>query len=111
VYVADRENKRVQVFGIDGKYVNQYVSRAGGGYAGGIGLSADPAQEFLYVAAAGGQIQILRRKTLESVGFIGGQGILGGGHHLSVDPKGNIYTAQSGRGAQKLTYKGLTPAH
>ncbi len=107
VYVADRENKRVQVFTIDGKFVTQVIGPASGGFAGAISLSADPAQSFLYVAA-GSQIHILNRKTLKTLGAIGGNGILGGGHHMMVDLKGNIYTAQSGRGAQKLIFKGLS---
>ena len=107
VYVGDRENKRVQVFTVDGKFLNQVfiardmpkVSRT----AGALVLSSDPAQRFLYVVG-GGQIAVLDRKTLQTVGSIKGSG----GHHIAIDSKGNIYLANmgGGRGPQKLVRKG-----
>ena len=56
VYVADRSNRRVQVFTPDGKYVNQvFINRAGpsNGSAAGLGFSPDSQQQFLYVSDLG----------------------------------------------------------
>lgn len=53
VYVADRSNRRVQVFTVEGKYVTQmFLNRAGpsASTAAGVAFSPDPAQRFLYVA-------------------------------------------------------------
>jgi hypothetical protein len=35
-------------------------------------------------------------------------GILGAGHHIQTDSKGNIYIAQTTAGMQRLTYKGMS---
>jgi hypothetical protein len=39
---------------------------------------------------------------------IKGEGMLGGGHQMATDSKGNIYTAQTTRGLQKLVFKGMS---
>jgi NHL repeat len=91
VYLADRENRRVQVF------------------ARNLALSADPEQQFLYVGADKA-IAVVDRKALEVVGTIAPPGILGAGHHIATDSKGNIYLAQTTSGMQKLAFKGLSPA-
>ena len=51
VYVADRDNGRIQVFNLDGKYVKQLFINPGG-VPGAIALSPDAAQQFLYVGTA-----------------------------------------------------------
>ena len=78
VYVADRENKRVQVFTLEGKYVNQvFVRRSETSEprtTSGLALSPGPGQQFLYASALGGptgQIVIIHRKSLKVVGAIG----------------------------------------
>jgi hypothetical protein len=53
---------------------------------------------------------IVDRKTLEVVGNIAPPGIIGPGHHIAVDSKGNLYIAQTGNGMQKLVFKGMAPA-
>src|SRR3981081_4407957 len=53
VYVTDRANNRVQSFTLDGKFLKEgFIKREsqGTGTAFGVGLSADPAQRFLYIA-------------------------------------------------------------
>jgi hypothetical protein len=35
--------------------------------------------------------------------------VIGGGHQIGVDSKGNIYVAATNRGLQKLNFKGLAP--
>jgi hypothetical protein len=50
------------------------------------------------------------RKTLEIVGNIQPAGIIGPGHQIATDSKGNLYIAQTTAGLQKLTFKGMSPA-
>src|SRR5258706_1378839 len=107
VYVADRENRRLQMFTPDGKFVKQ-LYRTDMPFARDLAFSADPAQEFLYVGGGKG-IVIVDRKTLDAVGMIQVPGQLGPGHHIATDSKGNIYIAQTSAGMQKLVFKGMAP--
>ena len=75
VYVADRGGRRVQVFTIAGKFVNQvFIGRechapdcGNGQTAAGLAFSPDPEQRYLYVAnRSQAQIMIFNRKTLET---------------------------------------------
>ena len=104
VYVADRENRRVQVFTVEGAFLRQVVRRTSP-FARNLALSPDPQQQFLYVGG-GAEIVVLDRETLGEVTSIRGGGVLGGGHQMATDSKGNIYTAQVGRGLQKLVLVG-----
>src|SRR6202790_2778784 len=106
VYVADRENRRVQVFTIDGKFIKQLV-KGDAPFARDLALSPDAQQQFLYVGG-GTEIVVLDRKTLEVVESIRGEGMLGGGHLMATDSKGNIYVALTNRGLQKLEFKGMS---
>jgi hypothetical protein len=108
VYVADRENRRVQTFTLDGKYITQLV-RENAPFARNLALSHDPQQQFLYVGG-GTDIVVVDRKSMQTVGSIEGGGVIGGGHQIGVDSKGNLYVAATGRGLQKLTFKGVAPA-
>jgi DNA-binding beta-propeller fold protein YncE len=108
VYVADREYRRVQMFTKDGKFVKQLV-RNSAPFARNLALSPDANQQFLYVGGGDG-IFIVDRKTLEIVGNVQPQGILGAGHQIATDSKGNLYIAQTTAGMQKLTFKGMSPA-
>jgi DNA-binding beta-propeller fold protein YncE len=107
VYVADRENRRVQMFTADGKFVKQLV-RTATSFARDLAFSPDKEQQFLYVGAGKG-IAIVDRKTLQIVGMIQVPGQLGPGHHIATDSKGNIYIAQTSAGLQKLAFKGMAP--
>ncbi len=108
VYVADREYRRVQMFTKDGKFLKQLV-RTGEPFARDLALSQDQAQQFLYVGGGKG-IYVVDRKTLEIVGNIQPAGIIGPGHEIATDSKGNLYIAQTTAGLQKLTFKGMSPA-
>ena len=77
-------------------------------FARNLALSADSQQQFLYVGADKG-ITVVDRKTLDVVGAIQPAGILGPGHHIATDSKGNIYLAQTTAGMQKLVFKGMPP--
>src|SRR5262245_31118931 len=108
VYVADREHRRVQTFTLDGKYLTQLV-RGNAPFARNVALSHDPQQQHLYVGG-GTDIVVVDRKSMEIVGSIEGGGVVGGGHQIGVDSRGNIYVAATNRGLQKLTFKGMAPA-
>jgi len=107
VYVADREYRRVQMFTKDGKFLKQLV-RTGEPFARDLALSPDPAQQFLYIGGGKG-IYVVDRKTLEIVGNIQPAGIIGPGHEIATDSKGNLYIAQTTAGLQKLIFKGMSP--
>lgn len=104
VYVVDRENRRVQTFTRQGKFVKQLV-RGSVPFALDLALSKDPKQQFLYVGG-GTDIVVVHRKTLEIVTTLEGGGIIGGGHQMETDSKGNLYVALTNRGLQKLIFKG-----
>ena len=108
VYVADRENRRVQMFLPDGTFVKQLV-RTDVPFARDLALSPDREQQYLYVGA-GKSIMVLDRKNLEVIGNIQPTGMIGGGHLIATDQKGNIYIAQTTSGLQKLTFKGMSTA-
>ena len=107
VYVADRENRRVQMFTTVGKFVKQLV-KTDTPFARDLALSPDSEQQFLYVGNTD-DIVVVDRKTLETVGSIKVAGMIGGGHQIATDSKGNIYIAQTTAGLQKLTFKGMSP--
>jgi len=104
VYVADREYRRVQMFTKEGKFLKQLV-RTSEPFARDLALSPD--QQFLYVGGGKG-IFVVDRKTLEIVGNIEPPGIIGAGHQIATDSKGNLYIAQTTAGLQKLTFKGMS---
>ena len=106
VYVADRENRRVQVFTAQGKFVKQLV-KTDTQFARDLALSPDSAQQYLYVGN-GQDIVVVDRARLEIVGSIKVAGMIGGGHPIATDSKGNIYVAQTTAGLQKLTFKGMS---
>jgi hypothetical protein len=126
VYVADRGNKRVQVFTTDGKFLQeQFIGPdLPDLQARGLALSNDPGQRFLYVGGTP-QAWILNRRTLEILGnvkIIPGNGTVGQsgtsniGHFLGVDTNGNLYSAAElstafgkTQGAYKYTLTGYSP--
>jgi hypothetical protein len=74
-------------------------------FARNLALSPDPDQRFLYVGG-GTDIVVVNRKTLEIVTRVQQPGMVGGGHQIGADSKGNIYVAATSRGMQKLSFKG-----
>ncbi len=120
VYVADRDNSRIQVFTMDGKYTTQvFINRHEGGAltAAGLAFSPDSQQQFMYVAdQSNSHIHVVLRKTLEVVTSFGKRGGAPGEfqglHHIAADSKGNLYTAEAqiGKRAQKLVFTGMSGA-
>ncbi len=103
IYVADRNNSRVQVFDRDGGFVMERILREGSGAAFDVALSHDPGQEFLYVAdGVEHQVWVLRRDGLEVLDRFGSEGTdpgqFGRPHNLSVDSQGNLYVAEAAPG-------------
>ena len=113
VYVADRNNSRIQVFTLDGTFwtqgfINQNAESAS--TTAGLAFSPDPEQQFIYVADQGNSlIHIVDRETLDVLNSFGSNGAAPGQfqalHHIATDSQGNIYTAeaQRGRRAQKFS--------
>jgi DNA-binding beta-propeller fold protein YncE len=118
VYVADRSNRRLQVFMPDGNYLTQmFVNRAGpsSGSVSGLAFSTDKAQEFLYLPDFGNShIVVVDRKKLKVLYQFGKRssapGDFQGVHHLAVDSKGNLYAVEVAPGArvQRFTFKGMS---
>ena len=118
VYVADRGNKRVQVFTSAGDFKQQVMIGAGTPAmqtAAGLAFSPDRAQQFLYVADLGNnQIVVLDRQTLKPLGTVGKPGSAPGEfgtlHEIATDSKGNIYTAEINRSkrVQKFVFRGIS---
>ena len=128
VYVADRGGRRVQIFTIAGQFVDQvFIGRecrapdcGNGQTAAGLAFSQDPEQNYLYVAnRSQAQIMVFDRRTLAFLDAFGswgsGSGQFGTLHHLSVDSKGSLYTAEvtplnpENRRVQKFTFTGFVP--
>jgi DNA-binding beta-propeller fold protein YncE len=111
VYVADRYNRRIQVFTVDGTYVSQMAITL----PAGIGFSPESTQQFMYVADMAGRIDIVDRKALKTVSTVGKPGAKHGEFQnlvqLAVDSKGNLYTAEVAPGSrlQKFVLKGFGP--
>jgi hypothetical protein len=117
VYVADRINNRIQMFTREGAYLRQVrVTNEGSDVVpvpAGFAFSPDERQQFLYVVDSGAmRIVIFDRATMMQIGAVGSRGDGAGEfdivHHMAVDSKGNLYTAEivNQRRAQKLV---LTP--
>jgi DNA-binding beta-propeller fold protein YncE len=95
------------MFTNDGKFVKQLV-KTSTPFVRNLALSPDSGQQFLYVGN-GKEISIVDRKMFEIVGSIQGPGMLGGGHQIATDAKGNLYVAATGNEMQRLTFKGMSP--
>ena len=119
VYVADRPNRRIQVFDVDGKYQHADVHQSRRSFVrnsvAGLTFSPDEQQRFLYVADYGNSTHPGRRsgKSLEVLYQFGGlgekPGQFRGPHHLAADSKGNLYVVEvsPGNRAQRFVYKGI----
>jgi DNA-binding beta-propeller fold protein YncE len=109
VYVADRLNRRIQIFTTDGKFVKEVFVRRNSAETGGtvssLAFSGDRAQRFLYVAdQSEDQILVLDRQTMAEVGTCGRLGRQAGQfvspHNIATDSRGNLYVAEDLGGAR-----------
>lgn len=102
VYVTDRGENRIQVFGRDGTFVDEVLIRRetrSMGSTWDVQLSRDPDQRYLYVAdGTNYRVWVLRRTDLEIVGEFGNHGRNAGSfgwvHNLAMDSRGNLYTSE-----------------
>jgi DNA-binding beta-propeller fold protein YncE len=131
IYVCDRGNNRIQVFdsndptlgkscnnpdGEPGKcgfvaeqFISEHTNTSIPGTAVSISFSTDRAQSCLYVGDNSNMtIYILNRSNLRELGRLGRSGRMAGEfhwlHQVSVDTKGNLYTAEvdTGKRIQKF---------
>jgi len=106
VYVCDRQNNRIQVFGKDGKFQTEFrveVETRANGAVWDMVLSHDAAQKYMYVAdGANGRIYVLQRADGKVVSSFGRTGRMPGEfkwiHNLAIDRDGNLYTSEVGFG-------------
>ena len=114
VYVADRNNHRIQLFTRRGKYLRQlFVDRdlPSAQTASGIAFSPDRNQRYMYVSDWGnGRLLIYDRMKLELLHSLGGKGTAPGqflGPHLiATDSRGVLYVAEvQGRRVQRFTLR------
>lgn len=93
VYVADRQNRRVQIFDGEGKYIKEWK------YAGlPCGLYFGPGQQLYLVSGFAGQILKLdaNGKAIAATGQPGkGLGEFGEAHYMTMGPQGEIYVADT----------------
>jgi DNA-binding beta-propeller fold protein YncE len=93
VYVADRQNRRVQIFDADGKYIKEWK------YAGlPCGLFIGPRQQMYLVSGFAGQILKLDAdgRAIAATGQPGKQlGEFGEAHYMTIGPQGEIYVADT----------------
>jgi DNA-binding beta-propeller fold protein YncE len=113
VYVCDRNADRIQVFHQDGTFVREaFVSPKTIGTGTTFDIDFTPDQKYMYVADGSNQkVWILQRDSLEVVGSFGHLGHSAGQfrnvHGITVDSKGNVYTAEvsEGKRVQKFVLK------
>ncbi len=119
VYVCDRVNNRIQVFRVNGEYVDEVIiakATLGSGAAWDVTFSRDPEQRYIYMAdGMNERVYIIERKTLKLLTDFGDggrqPGQFYGVHSIATDSKGNIYTTETyeGKRIQKFVYKGTGP--
>jgi len=113
LYIADRSNRRIQVFSPDGKFIRQ-LARYDAPFARNMAFSSDPDQTYIYTGYGNG-IAVIDRKTMEYAGQIQAPGLDIPGHQIATDAKGNLYVTgvniPGKANVQRLMYKGMsTPA-
>jgi hypothetical protein len=137
LYVCDRGNDRIQVFdaqdphlgepcrnpdGEPGKcgfvaeqFISRHTNTAIPGTSVSMSFSTDKAQSCLYVGDNSNMtVYILKRSNLQELGRLGRSGKMAGDfhwlHQVSVDSKGNIYTAEvdTAKRVQKFVRYGRT---
>jgi sugar lactone lactonase YvrE len=118
VYVADRQNRRLQVFSPAGKYITQtFINRTGpaNGSVAGIAFSPDRAQQFMYLADYGNShIVVMDRKSLTILYQFGTRsaaaGDFQGAHHLAANSKGDLVVVEvaPGNRVQRFRFKGFS---
>ena len=120
VYVADRPNRRIQIFTLEGKFVSQMLINPqgpSGQSVAGIAFSPDPEQRLMYVGDYGNsQVLTIDRKALKILNVWGTRGAAPGDfqgiHEVNLDSHGNLYVAEvaPGNRFQRFVRSGTVPA-
>lgn len=93
IYVADRQNRRVQIFDDDGQYIKEWAYK---GLPCGLFLTED--QQLYMVSGFAGEILKLDKngKAIGATGQPGkGLGEFGEAHYLTITPSGDIFVADT----------------
>lgn len=106
VYVCDRANNRIQVFGRAGDFLDEFKVEAqtlANGAVWDMVLSHDEKQRYMYVAdGANGRVYVLERADGKVVEQFGRTGRMAGEfkwiHNIAIDKDGNLYTSEVGFG-------------
>ena len=102
LYVCDRFNNRIQVFGKDGTFVKEFTvepATLGNGSVWDIALSRDSEQRFLFLAdGKNNQVLTLSRDDGAVLSRLGRPGRYAGEFHwvhdLAIDSRGNLYAGE-----------------
>ncbi len=113
VYVCDRANNRVQVFGKDGTFVRQFAfeeKSLGSGAAFDLVFSNDAQQKYFYLAdGTNDQVLTVERESGRVISSFGRPGRMAGQflvlHNIGIDSSGNLYTAEVATGKRVQKFK------
>lgn len=100
VFVADRENSRIQSFTPYGQFKNEF--RGTGGMIAALALPVDAGQRILIASEEERGILFLDQDSLDLLGEFSTLDLEGPNHLIAVDSKGNIYRASLFGGIVKL---------
>ena len=110
IYVIDRENRRIQMFDTEGKFLGKWTDL---GYAWGLALSNDGKYAFIaeHVNEEVKKISTADGKVVARWGKQGrGPSEFDWAHGIAVDSKGGVYVADTyGQRLQKFVSKGSAP--
>jgi DNA-binding beta-propeller fold protein YncE len=106
LYVCDRFNNRIQVFGKDGSFVKEFVvepATLGNGSVWDIALSRDGGQRFIFLAdGKNNQVLTLSRDDGSVLSHLGRPGRYAVEFHwvhdLAIDSRGNLYAGEVDNG-------------
>ncbi|MBS0644788.1 MAG: hypothetical protein JSS43_33385 [Proteobacteria bacterium] len=117
VYICDRQNDRIQVFGRDGHFVTEFrvaPETLGMGTVWDLALSVDPAQALLFDADGQNErVHILDRADGTVRGGFGSSGRAPGQflwvHNIAVDSHGTVFTTEVGEGRRVQRFVPIAP--
>jgi DNA-binding beta-propeller fold protein YncE len=108
VWICDRENNRIQIFDLDGKFLDEWK-----GLLRPNNIYIDSKEDTVYIAELGRRISIFQISTRELLADWGGGGepsqepglFIGGPHGIWVDSSGDIYAGEVELGTEGRMHK------